>query len=122
MPASDLQRIFEALAALGYRPKAPVSATEFGDVTARQRLVDDKSLRVLSFASPTAPLTEVDLFAEAPLPFAEAYGRVLWVDIGYGGIPVVSAEDLIAMKRRVARPKDQEDIDALEALKRGSKG
>lgn len=41
-----------------------------------------------------------------------AWGTVCLID----GIPVVSPADILALKRRLNRPKDQEDIAALEAF------
>lgn len=41
-----------------------------------------------------------------------AEGTVEWID----GVPVVSPEDVLILKRQLDRPKDQADIAALETL------
>jgi hypothetical protein len=50
--------------------------------------------------------------------FAEAYARATWAPLGSENVPVVAIDDLIAMKRRAGLPRDQEDIDALLALRK----
>ena len=114
-PSNSLAAV-QALGALGYRPRAPVSATAFADPAMRAEWVRDKALTVLSFWSPEYPATEIDLFVEEPFPFVEAHQRATWADLGNVQIPVASIPDLIAIKRVAGRPKDLEDIRALQAL------
>ena len=51
------------------------------------------------------------------MPFDDMYGRAAHAAIGSASVPVAAIDDLIAMKRMSARPRDQEDIDALLRLK-----
>ena len=86
------------------------------DPETRRRWIEEKNLIVLSLWSAGFPLTEIDLFVDAPFPFEAAYRRALRADLGGLGVTVASLEDLIAMKRRAGRPQDLEDVRALEAL------
>lgn len=106
----------EALGALGYRPRAPVSGALFADPEARRRWIDEKGLTVFSLWSPEHPATEVDLFVQEPFPFEPAWSRALIADLGTVQVPVASLEDLVALKRAAGRPKDLEDVRALEAI------
>ena len=64
-------------------------------------------------------MTEVDLFVDSPLEdFPLAYARALHMEIAPGvEATVVGLEDLLALKRRAARPKDIEDIKRLQSLR-----
>lgn len=102
-----------ALGTLGFRPRAPVTASQFADEETRRGWIRDKGLTV--FWSPSHPATEVDIFVEEPFPFDEAFARATHADLGAAQI-TVGFEDLIALKRAAGRPKDEEDIRALLAL------
>ena len=117
--ALDPANVHAAMAALGrleYRPRAPVSAEQFADPIAREQWVREKGLTVYSLWSPSHPATEVDIFVEEPFPFDEAFSRAARADLGEIQVTVASVDDLIKLKRAAGRPKDEEDIRALEAL------
>lgn len=105
-----------ALATLGYRPRAPVSATDLADPAKRREWIEDKGLTVLSFWSPQLPATELDVFVDEPFPFDAAHGRSVEVSLGASTLRVASLADMIAMKRIAGRPQDLADIEALEAI------
>jgi hypothetical protein len=115
----------EALKGLGFQPRPPVRAEAFAEPEERTRWVREKGMTVFSLWSPTLPGTDVDLFAEEPMPFSELAARALPVRLDKLQVPVASIPDLIALKRRAGRPTDREDIAALEriqlSLKRESK-
>ena len=106
----------EALGRLDYRPRAPVAAEQFADRETRQLWVKDKDMTVFSLWSPAHPATEIDVFAEEPFSFPEALSRAVRADLGDAQVMVASIPDLIALKRAAGRPKDLEDIRALESL------
>lgn len=106
-----------ALAGLDYRPRAPVSADDFADPETRRAWIEEKGLTMFSMWSPSYPATEVDLFVEEPLPFEASYERAVCVELGPSKIWVASIEDLMAMKKRAGRPRDLEDVEALEAIR-----
>lgn len=118
LDAANVRRVFETLAGLGYRPRVPVSAAELADPVERCRLVSEKGMTVLSFASPELPMTEIDVFADLPFDFDETHARAARVELGDGVVHVASIRDVIAMKRRVGRSKDLEDAVVLERLAR----
>jgi len=114
-----LSNAVDLLDRLGFRPRAPVPIRAFADEAERRRWVTEKNLQVFSLWHSKMPGFEVDLFVEPPFDFAEAYARAAWAPLGSQNVPVAAIEDLIAMKRRAGRPRDQEDIEALIALRRG---
>ena len=113
---SNVVAALHALEGLGYRPRAPVDARGLADPETRRAWIEDKNLTVFALWSPAHPATEIDIFVEEPFPFDEAYARASRAELGAIHVAVASIPDLIAMKRRAARPKDLEDIRALEAL------
>jgi hypothetical protein len=106
-----------AVSALGYRPRAPVQASELADPEKRHAWNEEKGLTVLSFWSSQHPATEIDVFVEEPFPMQSALERALHVRLGDLSVPVASISDLIDLKRKSARPKDLDDIQALEILR-----
>ncbi|MCA9581461.1 MAG: nucleotidyltransferase family protein [Myxococcales bacterium] len=106
----------QVLEGLGYRPRAPVPAVDFADPEKRRQWVEEKGLVVFSLWNPSMPMTEIDLFVEEPFPFDEAYSRALVAALGAVEVRVASPEDLVDLKRRAGRPKDLEDIRALEQI------
>ena len=110
-------RAVAALSDLGLRPRLPVTAADFADATIRQSWIVDRNLQVFSLHDPDDPRREVDLFAEAPLPFEDLYAASDLVDIGDMSVRVASIEDLIVMKVAAGRPQDLADVEALRGLK-----
>jgi predicted nucleotidyltransferase len=99
-----------------YRPRAPVSAEDFAEGTIREQWIRDKGLAVFAFWSPAHPTLEIDLFVTEPFDFDAVYARALRVPLEKTDATVIALEDLIALKRGVGRPRDLEDIAALESL------
>jgi len=116
LDAANVRAAMSTLEALGYRPRAPVPAEQFADPATRRQWIEEKGLAVFSLWSPEHPATEVDIFVEEPFLFEEAYSRATRAEVGGAHITVASIPDLIALKRKVGRPKDIEDIAALEAI------
>lgn len=106
-----------ALQGLGYRPRAPVPFEDFADASKREDWRRVRSMTVFSVHSPEHPATEVDLFVEAPFDFDQAFTRARRAVVAPGveGL-FVGYDDLIAMKRKAARPQDLEDVARLESL------
>ena len=110
-------RAVKALAALQYRPRAPVNFEAFAQQEARESWLREKGLTVFSLWSPAHPNLEIDLFVSEPFDFEVVYARALRVRLERSEAMVVALDDLIALKRQVNRPRDQEDVAALEVLK-----
>jgi len=110
-------RAMRALAELHYRPRAPVPAEAFADTSLRAAWIREKGLTVFSLWSPTHPTLEVDIFVAEPFDFDAVYARALQVPLQTTEATLIALADLILMKRELGRPRDQEDVAALEALR-----
>lgn len=112
----NVLRALDALESLGYRPRAPVAARDFADESVRESWIRDKNLQVFSLWSNDNPGLEVDLFVREPFDFESTYAGVEEIRLERTTTRVVPLRLLIEMKRRAGRPRDIEDIEALEAL------
>jgi len=116
LAAEPAARAIEALTGLGMQPRLPVDPQAFADRAQRQRWIEDRNLTVFTMIDPAEPLLEVDLLAEAPLPFDELWEKATVVHLEGQPIRIASLEHLIAMKKAVGRPQDLADVAALQDL------
>lgn len=109
-----IEAAFRALATLGYRPMAPITATQFANPALRAGWIRDKGMQVLQFWSDQHRETPVDVFVTEPFPFDDEY-RIALVKPLHGQTPVrfVSIPTLIRMKEAAGRPQDRIDIEHL---------
>ncbi|MDE2180336.1 MAG: hypothetical protein KGJ40_05750 [candidate division NC10 bacterium] len=115
----DRDNVLRAIRALrdhDYRPRAPVAAEEFAERQVREQWIREKGLAVFTLWSPAHPTLEIDLFVSEPFDFDAVYARALRVLLEKTEATVIALEDLITLKRGVGRPRDLEDITALESL------
>ncbi len=115
----NVLRAMRALGSLLYRPRAPVPADQFAEEEIRQQWIREKGLSVFSLWSPAHPTLEIDLFVSEPFDFDGVYARALRVPLERTEVTVIALEDLIALKKQAARPRDLEDVAALESLRQG---
>lgn len=110
----NIKRAFAALAALGYKPLAPVTAEQFADRTTREGWIRDKNMQVLQLWSDRHRETSIDVFAYEPFSFDEEYANSLMKPL-YGSVEVrfVSIPTLIKMKQAAGREQDRIDIEHL---------
>jgi predicted nucleotidyltransferase len=117
MDSGNLTAAVAVLKELNYRPRAPVDFEEFIDPAHRRQWIKEKGLTVFSLFSPDHPATEIDLFVDPPLVFADAYSKALKMEISPGiKATFCSLDDLIDMKKKAGRPLDMEDIAQLRKL------
>lgn len=79
----------------------------------------EERLLVLNMFDPASARREVDLFATEPVPFEELHAAASILRIADVDVRVASRQHLIAMMRAVGRPRDLDDVAALEALDDG---
>jgi len=103
---ANLALLAEALSALGARVLNPGAEDLDIDATTLPRAA------LWQFATRHGAL---DVVLEAPgaPPYSELRGRALEVELDELRIPVISLDDLIAMKRASGRPVDLDDLAAL---------
>jgi hypothetical protein len=112
-----IRAAFSALETLGYRPRVPISASQFADADLRAQWIRDKGMKVLNFHSDAHRETPIDLFITEPFDFEGEYRSAL-VQESAPGLPVriVRLESLLRMKAEAGRGQDLADIDELNLL------
>lgn len=116
-----VERAFDALASLGYRPLAPVTAAGFADPDQRRRWIEEKGMQVLSFQSDLHRETPVDVFVREPFDFEEEYRRALVEEIAPGRrVRIVRLETLLRLKDEAGRPQDVADAAELRRRQGGA--
>lgn len=116
---NNLARALEALRGLGYHPRAPVDLTEFLSPENRNRWIREKGMVVFQLVSDLNRTVPIDVFAQEPFAFDAVYAAAPVREVDEGvEIRVVPLAQLIEMKERANRPKDQVDLLYLRKLLR----
>jgi hypothetical protein len=81
---------------------------------------DGRTLRGMQILTLDTSLGSLDVITrpDGSPPYRSLRGRATRLDIGPAAVLVASIDDLMAMKRAAGRPKDDEDVERLEAIKR----
>jgi len=113
---TNLKKFIKVMGELGYKPRMPVSAEDVTKPEKRRQWKEEKGMLVFSFYHPKEPMHLIDIFVDEPIPYETVKQRKKFVTAKGIRIPVVSAEDLVRLKRISGRPQDLADIEALEEL------
>lgn len=117
----NIRRAFTGLAEIGYNPRIPVTAQEFGNAETRMGWIETKGMVVLNMFSDRYRETNVDIFVTEPFDFDAVYAQAPRETLPGGTeFRFVDIPTLIAMKRAAGRPKDIDDIQHLEMLLNGA--
>lgn len=118
----NVRRAIDALAALGFRSRLPVTAEHFADPGRRQEWIRAKGMTVFSLWDPARPGFAVDLFASEPFDFEDVYTRSVRLRLDSTDAVVLGLGDLLEMKRSTGRTRDLDDVIHLEELVRATDG
>ncbi len=112
----NIRKTFDHLSTWGFRLKQPVQPNMISEAEHRERLINEKNLRAITFYHPTNPLAEIDLLIDAPLSFSDVRKNAVIVKIDDTEVPVISISDLILFKNHAGREQDMADIEYLRRL------
>jgi len=113
----QVHRTLSALERAGFRPYAPVAASEFANPGRRAEWIRDKAMLVFSLR-PSEGIPMVDLFLQPPMPFDRLWDRSVVVTMRGVPVRVARLDDLIELKRQAGRPEDIADAEALAEIRR----
>ena len=117
LTAENLDKAMCALGSEGYKPLLPVDMRAFQDATIRETWIKEKGMTVFQLFSDKHPETSIDIFVTIPFDYEKEKTRTLSYQLEEGlGVPVVSREELIAMKLRAGRPQDLDDVARLKKI------
>jgi predicted nucleotidyltransferase len=115
----NIIKIDRILQSLGYRMKHPLKAKDL-DKNVLVMLSKTKNLKALNYYKLDG-INEVDIIVDSPISFAQAIKRAKKITVNGIILPVVSIDDLITMKKKIARAVDKFDVEQLKKLKKLSK-
>lgn len=117
----NVLKFIEVMSQLGYRPRVPVDPKQFADESIRKRWVKEKNMVVFSFYHEENLMNLVDVFVEHPRDFEEMYASGKESQFFGASLRAVGIQDMLAMKEKAARPKDEMDLRFLRSLDRKQK-
>jgi hypothetical protein len=119
LASDNIRRALDTLAALGYRPKIPVTSAQFANQELRETWIKEKGMVVLNLWSDQRKETPIDVFVQEPFDFAEEWAAAIHFPLAEGiAIPIVTLPTLFRMKQAAGRPQDRIDIDELTTIDR----
>jgi hypothetical protein len=112
----NIDKFFNAIDKLGYKPKLPVTKEQFMIKQNREDWIKNKGMVVFSFYYRKNPLKNIDLFVKEPIQFKIIQKNIKMVKIEKLSIPLLSLKHLIQLKKKVNRQRDIIDISNLEKI------
>ena len=117
----NILRFLRVMKRLGYCPKIPVKPEEFANEKLRQSWIDEKNMVVFSFMHPKNPFEVVDVFVYHPRPFHEMFRVSKKASLSGFTVNAVGLRDMLFLKEKASRPKDEMDIRYLRNIIRKQK-
>src|SRR3989339_733311 len=112
----NIDRFFDTLAKLGYRPRLTLTKKQFADRNNRNEWIKNRNMTVFSFFHLKEPFKTIDLFVKEPIRFELMAKDAEKIKVKGIAIPVVSIKHLIRLKEKAGRPEDRIDIDNLKII------
>lgn len=113
----NLTNMANLMQRLGYEQRLPVKVEELGDEKLVLDLMQKKNLIAYTFVNAKEPEYNIDVIVGASLNFRAYEKHIEHISVWDIDVPVISIEDLIAMKKQSNRAKDVDDIAILLELK-----
>ena len=113
----NLKKMAELMDRMGYQQRLPVSIQELSDERKARIFIKEKDLTAYSFIHDKYPQFNVDVLVAQSIDFEKFSKHTMRAEVWNIDVPVVSIDDLIAMKKNSDREKDIQDIVALLELK-----
>ncbi len=114
----NLDKFFDTLYDLSYRPKVPATKEEFKSAKKRKEWMQKKGMVVFSFFHLKDHLKLIDMFVSEPIKFSEVTKKIKKIKVDNLIMPTVGIAHLKKLKRLACRPQDLIDIRNLEEIQR----
>jgi len=116
----NLEKVYDVLAGLGFKASIPITKNDFMDKKKLARLGVEKNMKVVSFNNPKNPFEIVDIGVNLP-GIDKILKNKRFVRVDDLSIPIIFTQDLIKMKKDLARPRDLDDVQNLEKIENHEK-
>lgn len=117
MTEDNVRTAIEVLRDLGFEAQQPVDPVQFANPETRQRWIEEKNLKGFTLTHPEKPLQSVDLLFGLALDYSDCQADAVVMDSEGLGIPVISVDDLIHLKKQADREVDELDLKMLRKVK-----
>lgn len=119
MGKNNLEKLYDILLKLNYKPKTPIKREEFVQEEKLKELGQEKNIKVVSFYNTKEPLKVVDVGVNLP-KISEILKNKKYIKVKKLAIPIISIDALIKMKEDLGRPQDLIDVENLKKIKKYS--
>jgi hypothetical protein len=116
LSTENISKFIGSMESLGYKPKAPVKASDLLDIEKRLEWAEKKNMVVFSFYNTKKSFELVDIFITEQVDFKKAYSEKEIIKAGGLGIPTASLALIKDLKKKSGRPQDLADLDSLKTL------
>jgi hypothetical protein len=113
----NLQKMSRLMDRMGYQQRLPIAIEDLSDEKKARALIQEKGLTAYSFIHGKYPQFNVDVLVAASIDFQTFAVHTMRAELWGIDVPVVSIDDLIAMKQHSNRERDVQDVVALVELK-----
>jgi hypothetical protein len=113
----NIVRGLDALLAIGYQIRIPVTPGQFAEPALREEWRREKNMVVLQLWSDAHRRTPIDVFVYEPFDFKAEMARATQLPLADGLLaPIVSYETLLKLKQAAGRTQDLADVEKLRKL------
>ena len=113
----NLMKLYDTLIRLNYRIRIPIKRDDFIQKDKLSKFAEEKNMKVVSFHNLKDPFQTVDIGVNLP-DISSLLKKKKYVKAGNLAIPIISIDDLIKMKKDLARYRDLTDVENLEKIKK----
>ena len=113
----NLDKMVTMMESMGYQQRLPIGIQELYDEQKARAFIEEKGLTAYSFIHDKYPQFNVDVLVAESIDFEKFSEHTMRAEVWNIDVPVVSIDDLIAMKKNSGREKDVQDVVALLELK-----
>lgn len=117
MTEGNIRSAIRGVLEIGYEARLPVDPMDFADPKIRRTWRESKDMNAFTFHHPEHQLRTVDFLFDLPLSYKDCRPSAVVMEAEDLAIPVLSIDDLIALKKGTGRDLDQFDVNMLEQLK-----
>lgn len=113
----NLKKMERIMEKLGYVQRLPINVTDLGDKKKVKKWIKEKGMTAYTFISAKHPQLNIDIVVDQSLNFSRFMKKRTMMEIWGIKVPVISLNDLMAMKKKANRDKDLDDLKNLLELK-----
>jgi hypothetical protein len=115
--STNVEKVVECLSAAGFKHATQDPINTLRDPLLRQEY-RQKKFYCLGFQDPEAPNFKAEILLEHPIDFNTLYENSVSLKLDEYSVRICCLDDLVQMKRDLARPQDNLDIENLLIIKK----